>query len=250
MIRKAAWMIYPENSLYVAGIAKASAQNPIAVRYEQLLTALVFDRENGRIIDADVNMVCELTTDFVKSLLIGYSIFTDLPKMAENISKNYCGLSRKALVVCIKNAFANISELVPEAANRPAPVQKPRLSFQQEGSSLHTFPQSTVCVVGLSKTNSKNPITMHHEILFGSFVVETESGKIVDVQFNTICRITSLFLSQMLVGLSFYTDLDEMSRRVQKRYLDGSCRAVQVILKDAGNKLENWRAGAAKERGP
>lgn len=41
-----------------------------------------------------------------------------------------------------------------------------------------------------------------------------------------------------------------MSRRVQKRYLDGSCRAVQVILKDAGNKLENLRAGAAKEKGP
>ena len=70
------------------------------------------------------------------------------------------------------------------------------------------FPPGAVCVVGLSKAASQNPITRVHQSLIGSFVADPQSGLIHDVQFNTICRITSDFIASQLLGMILYTDLD------------------------------------------
>lgn len=84
------------------------------------------------------------------------------------------------------------------------------------------FPPGAVCVVGLSKAASQNPITRVHQSLIGSFVADPQSGLIHDVQFNTICRITSDFIASQLLGMSLYTDLDEMISRIQNRYFGDS----------------------------
>lgn len=106
---------------------------------------------------------------------------------------------------------------------------------------MYCFPQNAVCVVGLSKAPSQNPITFVHQSLIGSFVVDSVSGEIYAVQFNTICRITSMFLSEQLVGLSLLTDLDEMKDRIMTRYLGDSRKAIVVILRDAAAKLRERR---------
>ena len=60
---------------------------------------------------------------------------------------------------------------------------------------MRGFPQNAVCVVGLSKAPSQNPITFVHQSLIGSFVVDNTTGRIYAVQFNTVtdgpfCRKT------------------------------------------------------------
>ena len=72
---------------------------------------------------------------------------------------------------------------------------------------MRGFPQNAVCVVGLSKAPSQNPITFVHQSLIGSFVVDNTTGRIYAVQFNTICGITSNFLEEQLVGLSLLSDM-------------------------------------------
>lgn len=99
------------------------------------------------------------------------------------------------------------------------------------------FPNNSVCVVGLSKVPNQNPITFVHQSLICSFVVNRMTGEIYDAQFNTICRITSLFLAEQLIGLSLLTDMDEMRERIMNRYLGDSRKAIIVILKDAASKL-------------
>lgn len=104
------------------------------------------------------------------------------------------------------------------------------------------FPPGAVCVVGLSKAASQNPITRVHQSVIGSFVADPQSGLIYDVQFNTICRITSDFIASQLLGMSLYTDLDEMVSRIQNRYFGDSRRAITVILRDAAAKLRECQA--------
>lgn len=79
---------------------------------------------------------------------------------------------------------------------------------------MRGFPQNAVCVVGLSKAPSQNPITFVHQSLIGSFVVDNTTGRIYAVQFNTICGITSNFLEEQLVGLSLLSDMEEMRKRI------------------------------------
>ena len=54
------------------------------------------------------------------------------------------------------------------------------------------------------------------------FIVDPSSGLVYDVQFDTVCQITSDFLASLLIGLSLHTDLEEMISRVQSRYFGDS----------------------------
>ena len=112
----------------------------------------------------------------------------------------------------------------------------------KEVSFLTRFPPHAVCVVGLSKATNLNPITRVHQNLIGSFVADPQSGLIYDVQFNTICRITSDFIASQFLGMSLHTDLDEMSSRIQNRYFGDSRRAITVVLRDAAAKLRDCQA--------
>lgn len=97
--------------------------------------------------------------------------------------------------------------------------------------------ENAVCVVGISKIGSQNPINHMYQSLIGSFVVNSATGEVYRAQFNTVCRITSDFLADLLVGLSFYDDLDKMCVLVQTRYLGDSRKSIQVVLKDAASKF-------------
>ncbi len=112
------------------------------------------------------------------------------------------------------------------------------------------FPPGSVCVVGLSKAASQNPITHVHQSLIGSFVADPQTGLLYQVQFNTICRITNSFIAEQLVGLSLFTDLDEMTTRIQTRYFGDSRRAIIVILKDAAAKLREPPTRQADDDAP
>ena len=98
---------------------------------------------------------------------------------------------------------------------------------------MRGFPQNAVCVVGLSKAPSQNPITL-----------DNTTGRIYAVQFNTICGITSNFLEEQLVGLSLLSDMEEMRKRIMTRYLGDSRKAIIVILRDAAAKLRERQTSA------
>lgn len=82
-----------------------------------------------------------------------------------------------------------------------------------------------------------------HRALAGSFIVDPSSGLVYDVQFDTVCQITSDFLASLLIGLSLHTDLEEMISRVQSRYFGDSRRAITVILRDVAARLRECQGG-------
>ena len=96
-------MEYSKNSIYIVGCAKAAAENPITVASQYLILPIIFDRDSGQIYDADINSVCDITERFVKSLLVGRSIYTDYNAIIQDIGSRYLGHSQKALIFCIRN---------------------------------------------------------------------------------------------------------------------------------------------------
>ena len=108
---------------------------------------------------------------------------------------------------------------------------------------MSDFPSGAICVVGLAKVANQNPIHSVHRALAGSFIVDPSSGLVYDVQFDTVCQITSDFLASLLIGLSLHTDLEEMISRVQSRYFGDSRRAITVILRDVAGPPEGVPRG-------
>ena len=98
-------MEYSKNSIYIVGCAKAAAENPITVASQYLILPIIFDRDSGQIYDADINSVCDITERFVKSLLVGRSIYTDYNAIIQDL-----GHSQKALIFCIRNIIHTLQE--------------------------------------------------------------------------------------------------------------------------------------------
>lgn len=111
---------------------------------------------------------------------------------------------------------------------------------------MQTYPEGAICLVGLSKSPSTNPITYVHQSLIGVFVADPVTGTVYDVEFNTICTITSDFLAELLVGHSLLTECEDMCRSVAYRYHGDSRKAIQVVIRDAAAKCKD-HVGQTKE---
>lgn len=111
---------------------------------------------------------------------------------------------------------------------------------------MQTYPDGAICVVGLSKAPSANPITYVHQSLIGVFVIDPGTGIVYNAEFNTICTITSDFIAELLVGHSLLTECEEMCRSIAQRYHGDSRKAIQVIIRDAAAKCKE-HVGQTKE---
>ena len=96
--------------IFAAGMALPSPSTPIAVQYDLLLLTFVFREKDGIILDAEANMVCDITSTYLRYLLVGRCIYTDVDQIIWEIEHTYLGISRQALLVCVKDAYSKICE--------------------------------------------------------------------------------------------------------------------------------------------
>ena len=73
----------PGEHICVVGDARPEKTNPIYLAHEKVILILVVERATGLIVDADTNMVCELTRRFLRSVFVGHSLVDDLRAYAE-----------------------------------------------------------------------------------------------------------------------------------------------------------------------
>ena len=97
---------YGPNAILAAGMARPSPSTPIAVKYDLLLLVMVLDRESGIVLNAECNMLVDTSSEYIASLLVGRCFYTDLDEMIAAVQRGYHGLSQKALIVCLKDAFS------------------------------------------------------------------------------------------------------------------------------------------------
>lgn len=122
--------------IFAAGMALPSPSTPIAVQYDLLLLTFVFREKDGIILDAEANMVCDITSTYLRYLLVGRCIYTDVDQIIWEIEHTYLGISRQALLVCVKDAYSKICERgswLPglRSPSRPSTAQKSRVKAEK-----------------------------------------------------------------------------------------------------------------------
>jgi hypothetical protein len=88
-----------------------------------------------------------------------------------------------------------------------------------------------------------NPITQMYGQFFIGFIVENESGKIIDVECNAIISLTNNILKDILIGENMAMDYDTIKDKIIKRYLGSSQKAILVAFKDAQKKYLDFKSG-------
>lgn len=101
---------YGPNTFCVVGVATPTASTPTAVQYDKLIMVLICERSSGTVLDAECNMVVGITSDYIASLLIGHSLYTDVDVMAAALQEKYNGISQRALIVALRDAYAKMRE--------------------------------------------------------------------------------------------------------------------------------------------
>lgn len=239
-----------EDLIFAAGLSCPAAGSPTAVQYELLLVAFLFRLGDGMILAAEGNMIGGVSNAYLRNLLVGRCIYTGLEEIAAEIQRTYLGPDQRALTVCIKDAYSKICERgapLPKVPLKKLAVDKSDKFMYNSAKNLvgleveriKELPPSTVCVIGTSKTGSRNPITKVHQTLFATILADARTGEIYDAEFNTVCRLTNQFIVSMMVGKSLRTDTGAMIQEIQARYLGDSRKAIATVLKDAQNKLLN-----------
>ena len=101
---------YGADTFCVVGFATPTASTPTAVQYDKLIMVLICERRGGTILDAECNMVVDVTSDYIASLLIGHSLYTELEIMVKELQEKYNGISQKALIVALRDAHSKTKD--------------------------------------------------------------------------------------------------------------------------------------------
>lgn len=98
------------------------------------------------------------------------------------------------------------------------------------------YNKNTIYVVGNAKTNTDNAITNKFSSFFIGFVVDEDTGEIIDLSCSSTIRTTDDFIKALLMGKSLKVFECDLEEEVKKRYHGSSQRAIIVAYKDGVKK--------------
>jgi hypothetical protein len=98
-------MLYDKRTIYILGTSKIGKNDPIAEGYEIFFIGIILNRDTGEIVDATCNMVRDMTTDFIRSILIGYHLADDRVAIEAEIKDRFHGMAQKAVIASVKDAL-------------------------------------------------------------------------------------------------------------------------------------------------
>lgn len=101
---------FPKDSLLIVGNAQVSGDNPISHRYNGFFITFILSAA-GTVLECSSSVVLPLTDRFIRDLFIGRSLTGDEPLILADLEARYHGSSRKAIVVCYKDALKKFREL-------------------------------------------------------------------------------------------------------------------------------------------
>ena len=111
---------YGTNTILAAGMSRALNTALNSAESELLLLVLILDRDSGRILDAECNIILGINSDYIASLLVGRNFYQELDEIILSIQQQYFGPGQRALIVCLKDAYSKMRARSP----RSLPLRK------------------------------------------------------------------------------------------------------------------------------
>ena len=89
---------------FIIGESRTHLDNAITKMFGSFYIALEVEADTGKILDVGCTHSLDLTERFIRELLLGYSLATDLPLMEREVVRRYHGSSNKAVLASLKEA--------------------------------------------------------------------------------------------------------------------------------------------------
>lgn len=105
------------------------------------------------------------------------------------------------------------------------------------------FDENTIYIVGNAKTQQNNPITIQYGQFFIAFIVNRQTGVIIECDVTSIVNTTANFIRSLFIGKSLQDDSEVIRKEIENRYFASSQKAILVAYKDAQKKFINIQKG-------
>ena len=96
--------------------------------------------------------------------------------------------------------------------------------------------RNTILVVGQANPIKEDAIYNLEGEFYISLIVERETGKILELDCNTILDVTKRFVASMFVGKSLKTDIPAIEKEIRERYFALTQKPLIACMKDACNR--------------
>ncbi|WP_242143152.1 MULTISPECIES: DUF3870 domain-containing protein [unclassified Bacillus cereus group] len=102
------------------------------------------------------------------------------------------------------------------------------------------YASNTIYVVGDAKAPQNNPITEKFKSYFVAFVLERDTGEIIDADCSATIALTSQFVKHLFLHKNINDS--HLADEIKGRYFGSSQKALLVALKDAQKKYNQIAA--------
>lgn len=105
---------FDDSIIFITGQAKPSSEDAINTMYHVFSLSLIVDTNNDLIINLACNTIMDETEAFIRGLLCGKNLVTELDLMIEVIKTRFYALVQKTLIVALKDAHNRYLMIYPE----------------------------------------------------------------------------------------------------------------------------------------
>ncbi|MBF8984270.1 DUF3870 domain-containing protein [Lutibacter sp. B2] len=97
-------MTYEKSTVYMIGTSRINSNDPITATFDFLFVGIIVDKDTDIIVDFTCNMVKEVTSNFIKSLLVEYNFIDEIDEIINEIKTRFYGMAQKAVIAAVKDA--------------------------------------------------------------------------------------------------------------------------------------------------
>lgn len=105
---------YSDTTIFITGKAKPSSDDAINSMYSTFSLCLFVETTNDEIINLTCTTVMDETEVFIREIICGHSLVTNLDEIIETLRKRFHGLVQKTLIVALKDVQNRYFMLYPE----------------------------------------------------------------------------------------------------------------------------------------
>ena len=99
-----------------------------------------------------------------------------------------------------------------------------------------------LCIVGNSRTQQKNPIMLRYSRFFITFIVDGETGEVLDLDASVMLKATNEFITELFFGCTLANTDQELLESIRCTYMASSQKAIQMAYLDAVRKYNIWKS--------
>ncbi|MBQ9720972.1 MAG: DUF3870 domain-containing protein [Oscillospiraceae bacterium] len=105
---------YNANTVFITGTAKPGNEDAIKNVYQVFSLSLIVDTRTDQIVDSSCTAVMNMTNNYIRSILIGRNLVTEVDEIANELRARFMALVQKTLIVSLRDAQNRYLMAFPE----------------------------------------------------------------------------------------------------------------------------------------